>query len=340
MDAIDLGHALRHALAAPRTVRDIPVSVEASVGVALAPEDGLDVAQLVRHADVAMYAAKRARAGVLRYDREADRNDAARLVLMTELRAAVEAGDLDVHYQPMVSAADGSLHKAEALVRWPHPTRGLMSPGEFLPLVESTRLIVDLNRLVIREATRQCAAWRAGGVPVDVCANVTVLDLLEPSFVAEVDRALRVAGLPPSALTLEITEGAFLQEPDRVRRTLERLRAMGVTIAIDDFGTGYSSLAYLKDLPVDILKIDRSFVADVTTTDAGQAIVAAAIELGHRLGLTVVAEGVEDLEQFDVLGELGCDLIQGYLVCRPVRADLLVDLVAQAEGDERAARAA
>jgi diguanylate cyclase (GGDEF)-like protein len=328
--ALELGHALRHGIATPRTIKGIPVSVDASVGIALAPEDGRDVGQLVRRADVAMYEAKRGRAGVIRYDAEADSNDAAKLVLMTELRAAVEHGDLEVHYQPIVSAADGALHKVEALVRWPHPTRGMVQPGVFMPLVEHTRVVVALNRFVVREAARQCAEWRRGGLDIGVCANVTVLDLLEPSFVTDVERTLRATGLPATALTLELTEGAFVQEPDRVRGVLERLRELGVEIAIDDFGTGYSSLSYLSELPVDVLKIDRSFVAGLADSEASNAIVAAAIELAHRLQLVVVAEGVEEMEQFDLLDGLGCDLIQGYLVCRPVPAADLEERIADA----------
>lgn len=335
--AIEFGNALRQSIEAPGAIRDIPVSVDASVGIALAPEDGTDVGQLVRRADVAMYAAKQARAGVLRYDVSTDRNDASKLVLMTELRIAVEREELEVHYQPIVDTATGVLKKVEALVRWQHPTKGMIPPSAFIPLAEHTRLIIDLNRLVLREAVRQCGIWRDRGVDLGVTVNMTVLDLLERSFAGDVQEVLRAAAFPATSLTIEITEGAFVQEPDRVRRTLDSLRAIGVQIAIDDFGTGYSSLSYLKELPVDVLKIDRSFVFDLPGSDASTAIVAAAIELSHRLGLTVVAEGVETDAQYTCLEALGCDLIQGYLISRPVSAATLATMMEDASREAEAA---
>ncbi len=326
-EAIAVGDALRRAIEAPATVRGIPVSVDASVGLALGPDDGADVGQLVRHADVAMYVAKGARAGVVRYDSAADSNDANKLSLMTELRVAVERSELEVHYQPIVEVAGGRLAKVEALVRWNHPTRGLLMPGAFVPLAEHTRLITLLNGYVLREAVAQCARWRRRGAEIGVAVNVTVFDLLAPTYAADVEDALVSAGLPPEELTIEITEGAFAQEPDRVRHTLETLRSLGVKVAIDDFGTGYSSLSYLKDLPVDVLKIDRSFVVDLPGSEASEAIVAAAIELSHRLGLIVVAEGVEEGDQWDCLEGLGCDLIQGYAISKPVSAAGLARLM-------------
>jgi diguanylate cyclase (GGDEF)-like protein len=331
--AIEFGHALRSSIEEPCSIRDIPVSVDASIGIALAPGDGTEVTQLIQRADVAMYAAKQARAGVLRYDATSDRNDANKLVLMSELRVAVERGELDVYYQPIVTAAGGTLKKVEALVRWRHPTRGMIPPGEFIPLAEHTRLIVDLNQFVLSEAARQCGIWRRQGVDLGVTVNMTVLDLLERTFASDVDRTLREAGFPASALTIEITEGAFMREPERVRRTLEALRALGAQVAIDDFGTGYSSLSYLKDLPVDLLKIDRSFITGLPKSEANTAIVAAAIELAHRLGLQVVAEGVETDEQYECLEALGCDLIQGFLISRPVPASALATMMEEASLD-------
>ena len=328
-EAIAFGDELRRTIEAPGSVRGIPVSVDASIGVALAPEDGSDVAQLVRRADVAMYAAKQSRVGVVRYDVQVDSNDASKLVLMTELRVAVEREELDVHYQPIVSTGDAVVQKVEALVRWHHPTKGDIPPGQFLPLAEHTRLVIGLNRLVLRRAIRQCRVWRSAGAELNIAVNVTVLDLLEPTYADDVRAALAEEELPPEALTIEITEGAFVQEPARVRRTLESLRSMGVQIAIDDFGTGYSSLSYLKDLPVDVLKIDRSFVSDLPWSEPSTAIVAAAIELSHRLGLTVVAEGVETDEQYDCLEKLGCDLIQGYVISRPLSATALTAKMAE-----------
>jgi diguanylate cyclase (GGDEF)-like protein len=342
-EAVSLGHAVRSAIDEPASVRGIPVSVDASVGLALAPVDGIETAQLVRRADVAMYAAKQGRAGVLRYSLENDLNDAGKLVLMTELRVAVERNELEVYYQPVVEANTGILRSLEALVRWRHPVRGLLSPGAFVPLAEHTRLVVPLNRLVLRAAVRQCASYRRHGAEIGVAVNLTVLDLLEPDFLDDVGAALREEGLPAWALTIEITEGAFMQEPARVRRVLEEARGLGVKVAIDDFGTGYSSLSYLRDLPVDVLKIDRSFVVDLPGSDANAGIVAAAIGLAHRLGLDVVAEGVETEEQLECLEALGCDFIQGYLIAEPLSPSDLSDLMedASAEPDvEPAVRAA
>jgi diguanylate cyclase (GGDEF)-like protein len=336
-EAFEVAHALRQRIEAPGSVRGIPVSVDASIGIALAPDDGTEVSQLVRRADVAMYAAKQGRAGVLRYDLESDRNDANKLVLMTELRAAVERNELEVHYQPIVTASSGRLVKVEALVRWRHPSRGLLQPSAFIPLAEHTRLVVGLNGFVMREAIRQCGVWRRNGFDLGVTVNVTVLDLLDPTFAPGVEALLRDAAFPAAALTIEITEGAFAQEPARVRSTLEILRALGVQVAIDDFGTGYSSLSYLKELPVDLLKIDQSFVSDLPDAESSAAIVAAAVELAHRLGLVVVAEGVESAEQYEFLAELGCDLVQGFVVSKPVPASALASMIEAARLGERPA---
>jgi EAL domain-containing protein (putative c-di-GMP-specific phosphodiesterase class I) len=319
-------------------VHGIPVSVDASIGIALGPDDGSEVGQLVRRGDVAMYAAKHARAGVARYESAADRNDAGKLVLMTELRVAVERGELEVHYQPIVRSGDRALAKVEALVRWRHPVRGMLTPAEFIPLAAHTRLIVALNRFVLLEAIRQCGAWRSRGVELGVSVNVTVLDLLERTFATDVAHSLAAVAFPASALTIEITEEALVQEPDRVRRTLEELQALGVQVAIDDFGTGYSSLSYLKELPVDLIKIDRSFVADLPGSDASAAIVAAATELSHRLGFEVVAEGVETEAQFRCVADLGVDLVQGYLIAKPVSAATVGKMIDASVGER--ARAA
>jgi EAL domain-containing protein (putative c-di-GMP-specific phosphodiesterase class I) len=210
----------------------------------------------------------------------------------------------------------------------------MLQPGAFIPLAEHTRLVIDLNRFVLREAVRQCEIWRRQGVDLGVTVNMTVLDLLERSCAADIEAVLRKAKFPPSALTIEITEGAFVQEPDRVRRTLETLRSIGVQVAIDDFGTGYSSLSYLKELPVDVLKIDRSFISDLGQSDASTAIVAATIYLAHRLGLKVVAEGVETSAQYDRLELLGCDLIQGFLISPAVPPAELAALMKEASQDD------
>jgi diguanylate cyclase (GGDEF)-like protein len=324
--AVRLGHAVRRCIEAPHAIRGIPVSIDASIGIALAPDDGTDVGQLIRRADVAMYAAKRARAGVVRYEAESDLNDAGKLVLMTELRAAVEWGELEVHYQPIVAAESGVLRSVEALVRWRHPSKGLLMPAAFLPLAAHTRLVIDLNRYVLREAARQCAIWRRHGSDLGVAVNMTVLDLLRRSFASDVEATLRSVGLPPSALTIEITEDAFVQEPDRVLRTLDELRALGVRVAIDDFGTGYSSLSYLQRFSVDTLKIDRSFLASGGDGESWD-IVETIITLAEDLGVNVIAEGVETEEQTERLKQLRCAHAQGYLFREPVDADAATALL-------------
>jgi diguanylate cyclase (GGDEF)-like protein len=311
---------LRRVIAEPLAVRGVPAWIDASVGVALAPEHGEDTTELLRHADVAMYTAKHSRSGVALYDPALDPNDASRLVLMTELREAIELGELDVYYQPVTEVSSGVVTSVEALVRWHHPVHGLLPPDAFLPLASHTGLILGVNRLVAREAIRQSAAWQAAGIDLGVAVNVTVLDLLDRDFVDDVRTMLEEHGLPPQHLTIEITEDVLMQEPERVDRTVSRLRSAGIRVVIDDFGTGYSSLAYLSRLPVDGLKIDKSFVQALPGDRASWAIVRSVVELAERLGLDVVAEGVETAEQADAVEEAGCDRIQGYLVAPPVPA--------------------
>jgi diguanylate cyclase (GGDEF)-like protein len=335
--ALEAGAEMRRRIGEPFSVRGIPVWVDASIGVAVAPEHGNQTTQLIRRADVAMYAAKRGRLGVALYDPESDLNDAGRLVLMTELRAAIERGDLDVHYQPIVEIDTGTVVSVEALARWRHPERGLLLPGAFLPLAEHTGLVLEINRLVAEQAVRQCAAWQQLGVELGVSVNVSVLDLLDPNFVGDLLRLLREHDVAPGQLTIEVTEDLLLQEPERVGRTLASLRGSGIRVAIDDFGTGYSSLSYLRQLPVDGLKVDRSFVQGIPEDAASIAIIRSVVELSRSLGLAVVAEGVERPEQADALVDAGCDLIQGFLVSTPKPAREITEWIA---GGARATAAA
>jgi diguanylate cyclase (GGDEF)-like protein len=312
---------VRTSLAEPVYVGDLPVAVEGSVGIVLCPEDGEDVDTLLRRADIAMYAAKERRLGVARYEPEFDTTSAERVALMAQLGTALDEGQLELWYQPQASLQDGSIVGAEGLIRWNHPTRGLMPPGEFIPFAERTGLGRRLSRFVVEEAVRQLACWRDDSdAPPRVAVNLSMVDLLDLSLPGEVERLLDAAGVEASRLELEITEGVIMADPVRVGEVLERLRQVGVKLAIDDFGTGYSSLAYLKKLPVDVLKIDRSFVSNLTEESRDAAVVHSAVELAHSLGLGVVAEGVEDAGTYEALRRLGCDVVQGYHIARPVPA--------------------
>jgi diguanylate cyclase (GGDEF)-like protein len=320
-DALWAAERVRTSLAETVYVGDLPLAVEGSVGLVLCPEDGADVDTLLRRADIAMYAAKERRLGVARYDESFDTTSAERIALMAELGAALDEGQLELWYQPQASLQDGSIVGAEALVRWNHPTRGLVPPGAFVPYAERTGLGRRLSRFVVEEAVRQLACWRDDSdAPPRVAVNLSMVDLLDLTLPDEVERLLDEAGVAPDRLELEITEGVIMADPVRVGEVLERLREVGVKLAIDDFGTGYSSLAYLKKLPVDVLKIDRSFVSNLTEESRDAAVVHSAVELAHSLGLGVVAEGVEDAATYEALRRLGCDFVQGYHIARPVPA--------------------
>jgi EAL domain-containing protein (putative c-di-GMP-specific phosphodiesterase class I) len=286
----------------------------------VAPQHGTDLGTLLRRADVAMYQAKRDGGGVRVYDEADDPHDESQLDLLAQLRAAISGGQLRLQYQPKVGLRAGRAVGFEALVRWAHPERGLLAPGEFLPLAERTALMRPLTDWVLREAIGQCAQWRAAGWDVDVSVNIAPATLLEADFPARVTDLLVAGGLPGSALELEITETAVMVDPVRAAETLRRLQTMGVAVSIDDFGAGYTSLAYLKSLPVQSLKIDRRFVTNLLDDARDEAVTRSIVSLGHDLGLTVVAEGVETADVRQRLTELGCDQAQGYLMARPMDA--------------------
>jgi EAL domain-containing protein (putative c-di-GMP-specific phosphodiesterase class I) len=267
-----------------------------------------------------MYDAKARRSGVELYDLERDSSDAGRLALMTELKAAIEAGELVLAYQPKVEAVDGSVCGLEALVRWAHPARGLIPPSEFVPLAERTGLINPLTRWVLDAAVRQCRVWADDGIETSVAVNLTMIDLLDAGLPEAVAALLEREQLPPRALELEITESSIMADPERVREVLRRLSALGIRLAIDDFGTGYTSLAHLKRLPVDAIKIDRSFVIGMATERGDATIVRSVIDIGRNLGLDVVAEGVETQEAWDRLVSFGCHQVQGFEIARPLSA--------------------
>jgi len=294
------------------------VDVGCSIGIAHCPAHGDEPSVLLRCADVAMYAAKHEKSGFTVYDARYDLHRAEHLSLLGDLRRAIIGNELRLHYQPKVDLHGGQLIGVEALVRWEHAQRGLVPPGEFVPFAEQTGAIKQVTRWVMEEALRQCGSWYAGGLAISVSVNVSTRDLLDRDLPHFVDEAIRRYGVPAELLTVEVTESALVEDPQRAQQTIARLKQRGVRLSIDDYGTGYSSLANIQRLQFDELKVDRAFVTHMATEDKDAAIVRSTVELGHNLGLVVVAEGVEDAEVISLLREFGCDLAQGYGVSRPL----------------------
>jgi diguanylate cyclase (GGDEF)-like protein len=321
--AVSVARKLRRALEEPFTIHGLALQMEASVGIALFPEHGDDVHSLLQRADVAMYEAKEQPGGCEIYARERDGYSPDRLTLLTELRRGIERGELVLHYQPKADLRTGDIHGAEALVRWNHPVRGLVRPDEFIPLAQKTGVIVPLTSFVLSEALRQCRKWQLEGLDLCVGVNLSARSLLDVHLPDTVADLLRRWEVPPSLLELEITESTILADPIRAMHVLSRLGEMGVRLAIDDFGTGYSSLSYLKRLPVDEIKIDKSFILGMGDDDNDAVIVRSTIDLGRNLGLKVVAEGVETPAAWRRLLHLGCDVAQGDYLSRPVPAEEL-----------------
>jgi diguanylate cyclase (GGDEF)-like protein len=308
------------AIRAPLELGELSLEMGASIGVALTPEHGTDATTLIQRADVAMYDAKATRGGVAVYSVERDNYDPRRLALAGELRQAIDSRQIVVYFQPKAALSDGRVFGVEALVRWRHPAHGFLPPDQFIPLAEHTGLITPLTAYVLRESLAQCARWREEGLDLSVAVNVAVRNLLDTDLVATVATLLAEHGIAAGHLTLEVTESSIMGDPERTITVLERLAALGVTISVDDFGTGYSSLAYLQRLPVHEVKVDKSFVFRMSNDPNDAAIVRSIVELGHTLGLTVVAEGVEDRMAWDRLAAMSCDVAQGYFLSRPVPA--------------------
>ncbi|WP_018230354.1 putative bifunctional diguanylate cyclase/phosphodiesterase [Methyloversatilis universalis] len=306
-------------LGAPLQVAHVELAVTASIGIAVFPDNGEDPETLLRHADMAMYAAKQRGRNTYEFFTEAMQLQAVeRLSLEQDLVRAVEQSQFVLHYQPQVDAASGRIVSAEALLRWEHPQRGTVSPVQFIPVAEETGLIVPLGEWVVLEACRQMAAWLAEGLPVvPVAVNLSAHNFRSDSLLTSIAYALESTGLPSRYLHVELTESAVMQEPEQAMTTLGALKSLGLMLSIDDFGTGYSSLSTLKQFPIDLLKIDRSFVRDLPDDASGASIVEAILALAHALGLGVVAEGVETVAQRDFLRSRHCGLMQGYLYSRP-----------------------
>ena len=318
--AEETARRLLDSICAPVVLEGLQVDVHASIGIAVAPEHGADLDALLQHADVAMYLAKETGTGVELYDASRDRNTTSRLVMLGELRRALAEGELEVHYQPQAELVSGRVTGVEALVRWRHPQRGLVPPDEFVPLAESSGLIEALTEHVLDVAVGQVAIWRAHGLQLKVAVNVSVRDLSGGALVDSVRTALAQHQVPPSCLLLEVTEGSLFAESHRAATTLRLLDELGVALALDDFGTGWSSLGHLRRLPVQELKIDRSFVLRMCSDVRDAAIVRSVVDLGVGLGMRVVAEGVEDEPTWDLLMEMGCDEAQGWLLSRALPA--------------------
>jgi diguanylate cyclase (GGDEF)-like protein len=315
---------LMRAFAEPIVVDGQDLFPTLSIGVALYPRDGDTAEALLRHADTAMYQAKaEGRDGFQFYAPTMSAAVTERVTLEGRLRQALERGEFQLHYQPVVRLQTGEVASLEALLRWRHPEDGLIAPGRFIAVAEQTGLIVPIGAWVLRNALATLAAWRSGGAdaPAYVSVNVSARQFRAPGFVEQVRDELADSGLPAEALLLEITESLLLRDDDQVWTDLAALRALGVRIAIDDFGTGYSSLSYLRQVPIDVLKIDRSFIQSMAGSPQQTALVDGIIRLAHTLGLQVVAEGIEDAAERDLLIGMGCTLGQGYLFARPMPAE-------------------
>ncbi|MCU1380003.1 MAG: diguanylate cyclase [Acidimicrobiales bacterium] len=315
---------IREALAEPFDLVGISVQTGASIGIVLSPEHGTDAETLSQRADIAMYNAKRSGRGYAFYAPEDDRSSLRRLALVGELRRALEREELVLHYQPQIDVSTGAVLGVEALVRWQHPEHGLLPPSEFIELAEVSGTIQPLTKWVVRTAVAQAAELARAGHHLVMSANVSARNLYDPDLVKGIGEDLAASGLPPELLMLELTESELVDDPSQVMTVLSLVSGMGVRLAIDDFGTGWSSLSNLTRLPIHQIKIDRSFVSQMLLGGDDAVIVRSIVDLGHNLGLAVVAEGVEDELTMAALASLGCDQAQGYLLCRPVPAAELV----------------
>ena len=319
--ALLLANRCREVLLEPVTVQGIALTVEASVGVALAPEHGRDSGSLMRAADVAMYDAKQTQVGTVVYDAESDENTPTRLAMLGDLRRALQNDDeLEMHYQPKVLLSTDQVHSVEALVRWKHPSRGMVPPASFIPAAEGTGLIVPLTLRTLELAIGQARTWLDAGERIQVAVNLSPRCLLHRGFTEAVVATLERHQLPGNLLRLEVTESTIMADPLHALSVLADLQRLGVALSIDDFGTGYSSMSCLQQLPVDELKIDASFVTHMLANNNDGVLVQASIELAHKLGLSVVAEGIEDAGTVAELVDLGCDVGQGYHLGRPMTA--------------------
>src|SRR5579863_6903141 len=312
---------VQNILKPPFLMDGLPVAVEPSIGIALYPAHGRTPEDLLQRADIALHLAKGGSSGQCLYDPAIDRHSPQRLALMAELRLAIEEEQLVLHYQPQINLKNRKMVGAEALVRWKHPERGMIPPDQFIGTAERTGLIHPLTHWVLQAAIRRCGAWRQAGLGIVVCANLSARNLLDPNLPHAVAELLREGDIAPDCIQFEITESTIMADPVRAQETLLKLHEIGIRFAIDDFGVGYCSLSYLQRLPVDLIKIDKSFVIHMTQSKGDAKIVRSTIDLAHNLGLGVVAEGVETEEILDRLDDMNCDAAQGYYFSKPLPAE-------------------
>jgi predicted signal transduction protein with EAL and GGDEF domain len=329
---VDAAKAIVAALEEPVLYEGQPLDVGTSVGIARFPQHGRDAQTLVRNADVAMYVAKRNKTGLAIYNAYYDTTQQEHLSLLGELRSAVEQRALRLVYQPKVSLRSSNVSAVEALIRWIHPERGTILPVHFIPFAEATGFIKVLTCWVLAEVIRQCAEWLGDGLQLRISANISVRDLMNRDLPDQIAALLAEHCVPAGLICLEITESGFMEDPAHAQKVLDRLSGMGLRLAIDDYGVGYSSLSHIMKLPVQELKIDRSFIAGMVANPDVSSIVRSTIELGHNLGMTVVAEGVEDSNGWDLLESLGCDDAQGYFMSPPLEAAALVQWMREHDG--------
>ena len=330
MDAHAITSAMLASLEQPFLIHGEEIRVRSSIGVSVCPDDARRGDDLLAHAEAALVTSKRHGGGrVLFFDPSMSDSMRERLALENDLRRALAAREFEIHYQPQISTRTGRILSVEALLRWRHPTKGLIAPSSFIPLAEQTGLIVPLDAWVLGEACRQARAWLTdAGLNFKVAVNLSAMQFRCPDILDTIVSAVNAAELEPRTLEIELTESALMIDPEKSASALKLLRSMGVSIAIDDFGTGYSSLSYLRRLPIDKLKIDRSFVRDLPTSPTDESIVRAIVSLAHSVGLQVVAEGVETAEQLERIRALDCDQWQGYYFCAPQTAAALAERLA------------
>jgi diguanylate cyclase (GGDEF)-like protein/PAS domain S-box-containing protein len=328
---------IRRALERPIDVNGLPLAIEASIGVAVFPDHGEQAQILIQRADVAMYDSKRDSSTFTYYDEDCHEYDVNRLTLVAELRRALAERELVLYYQPKATLANGQVRSVEALLRWNHPERGLVYPDAFIPLAQETSLIGPLTLYVIEESLRQGREWREQGIELAVSVNLSTRNLLDSDFPRQLRALIDRWEAQPNWLELEVTESSMLANPTRAKAILTELSELGIRLSIDDFGTGYSSLSYLRELPVDEIKIDRSFVMNMSAEAGDAVIVRSTVDLGRNLGLDVVAEGVESLELWNRLRDLGCNIAQGYYLSRPLPSDQLTTWLQSRDPEAEAA---
>jgi diguanylate cyclase (GGDEF)-like protein len=316
-ELIDFGNELETILTDPIALDGVIVRVSASIGIAIYPDHGLTPVELMRSADVAMYEAKRTHSTICLYHPDFDLNSRDRLAMIGELRGAIEAGQLVLHYQVTKDLRSGDIHGIEALVRWNHPIRGVIFPDDFIPMAERVGLIIPLTRLVLRLAIDEMARLDRNGHRLNMSVNISHLDLVDERLPSYITMLLFEYGIDPGRLTLEVTESSLSGDPARTRHSIEQLRGLGIRISIDDFGVGYSSMSQLLELPIDELKIDKTFVFALENDVRARAVISSTIELGRALNVTVVAEGIETFSNHELVRTLGADIAQGYFIARP-----------------------